>query len=229
MRQSCHVSALFSSRSSRFLILPSPPHFDYQTPREDASGSCCQGKYSSSSLPDDACALTEVLSLLLDQSDIFALVICFPSCFDFGELPTNLASIQPACLQYVKHLTSQDLKTATLAPDHRAASQQLLCLPKWCFFPKFYISDCILGPRAFFYCGLAQNSFHFLFTLKKTLQFTKIYKFTVREDVPKSFLELLCIEIKPVLAAPFLVMAWYRPPNATAPSLATFKRRLKEH
>ena len=48
------------------------------------------------------------------------------------------------------------------------------------------------------------------------LKDTLLDKFTVREDVPKSFLELLCIEIKPVLAAPFLVMAWYRPPNATA-------------
>ena len=37
----------------------------------------------------------------------------------------------------------------------------------------------------------------------------------MREDVPNSFLELLCIEIKPVRAAPFLVMAWYRPPNVT--------------
>ena len=77
LRRSCHVSASFSSRSSRSLILPSPPPFSYQTPGEDASGSCCQGKYSSFSLPDDNCALTEVLSLLLEQSDIFALVICF--------------------------------------------------------------------------------------------------------------------------------------------------------
>ena len=48
------------------------------------------------------------------------------------------------------------------------------------------------------------------------LKDTLLDKFTVREDVPKSFLELLCIEIKPVLAAPFLGMAWYRPPNASA-------------
>ena len=48
------------------------------------------------------------------------------------------------------------------------------------------------------------------------LKDTLLDKFIVREDVPKSFLELLCIEIKPVRAAPFLVMAWYRPPNVTA-------------
>ena len=38
-------------------------------------------------------------------------------------------------------------------------------------------------------------------------------KFTVPEDLPKSNLELVCLEIKPVRAAPFFVMAWYRPPN----------------
>ena len=30
-----------------------------------------------------------------------------------------------------------------------------------------------------------------------------------------SNLELVCIEIKPVRAAPFFVMAWYRPPNVS--------------
>ncbi len=39
-------------------------------------------------------------------------------------------------------------------------------------------------------------------------------KSTLRVDVPKSSLELLCVEIKPVCAAPFFVIAWYRPPNA---------------
>ena len=48
------------------------------------------------------------------------------------------------------------------------------------------------------------------------LKDTLLDKYTVREDVPKSFLELLCVEVKPVRAAPFLVMAWYRPPNVTA-------------
>ena len=48
------------------------------------------------------------------------------------------------------------------------------------------------------------------------LKDTLLGKYTLREDVPKSFLELLCVEVKPVRAAPFLVMAWYRPPNVTA-------------
>ena len=44
---------------------------------------------------------------------------------------------------------------------------------------------------------------------------TLLDKFTVREDLPKSNLELVCIEIKPVRAAPFFVIAWYRPPNVS--------------
>ena len=35
----------------------------------------------------------------------------------------------------------------------------------------------------------------------------------MREDLPKSNLELVCLEIKLVRAAPFFVITWYRPPN----------------
>ncbi len=38
-------------------------------------------------------------------------------------------------------------------------------------------------------------------------------KSTLWVDVPKSSLELLCVEIKPVCATPFFVIAWYRQPN----------------
>ena len=103
------------------------------------------GQYNSSSLPDDDCALIEVLSLFSDQSDIFVAVICSLCALILGN-----------CLQ--------DLKTITLAPEHRAASKQPFACPKRCFFPKFSISDCIFGTRAFLYCGLAQNAFHFIFT-----------------------------------------------------------------
>ena len=44
---------------------------------------------------------------------------------------------------------------------------------------------------------------------------TLLDKSTVREDLPKSNLALVCIEIKPFRAAPFFVMAWYRPPNVS--------------
>ena len=38
---------------------------------------------------------------------------------------------------------------------------------------------------------------------------------TVRNDLPNSSLESLCVEIKPAHSAPFLVLAWYRPPRAS--------------
>ena len=44
---------------------------------------------------------------------------------------------------------------------------------------------------------------------------TMLDKSTMREDLPKSNLEFVCIEIKPFRAAPFFVMAWYRPPNVS--------------
>ena len=46
----------------------------------------------------------------------------------------------------------------------------------------------------------------------KDMTFDKI---TVRADLPLSNLEGLCIEVKPVKATPFLVMSWYRPPDAS--------------
>ena len=40
-------------------------------------------------------------------------------------------------------------------------------------------------------------------------------KCTVRNDLPNSSLESLCVEIKPARSAPFLILAWYRPPGAS--------------
>ena len=42
-----------------------------------------------------------------------------------------------------------------------------------------------------------------------------IDKCTVRNDLPNCSLESLCVEIKPASSAPFLVLARYRPPNAS--------------
>ena len=39
-------------------------------------------------------------------------------------------------------------------------------------------------------------------------------KCSIRNDLPESSLEALCLEVKSVRAAPFLIFAWYRPPNA---------------
>ena len=38
-------------------------------------------------------------------------------------------------------------------------------------------------------------------------------KCSIRVDLPESSLESLCLEVKPFRAAPFLVFAWYRPPD----------------
>ena len=42
-----------------------------------------------------------------------------------------------------------------------------------------------------------------------------------RDDIPLNGLELACIEIKPVNASPFIVVAWYRPPSDP---VATFEK-----
>ena len=42
-----------------------------------------------------------------------------------------------------------------------------------------------------------------------------------RDDIPSNDLELVCIEIKPVKASPFIVLAWYRPPSDP---VATFEK-----
>ena len=42
-----------------------------------------------------------------------------------------------------------------------------------------------------------------------------------RDDIPLNGLELVCIEIKPVKASPFIVLAWYRPPSDP---VATFEK-----
>ena len=44
------------------------------------------------------------------------------------------------------------------------------------------------------------------------LKDTLLDKTTVREDLPNSALELICVEIKPTRAASLVVLAWYSPP-----------------
>ena len=41
------------------------------------------------------------------------------------------------------------------------------------------------------------------------------------DDFPLNGLELVCIEIKPVKASPFIIVAWYQPPSDP---VATFKK-----
>ena len=45
---------------------------------------------------------------------------------------------------------------------------------------------------------------------------SNIDKCSIRVDLPESSLESLCLEIKPFRAVPFLIFAWYCPPNECA-------------
>ena len=44
-------------------------------------------------------------------------------------------------------------------------------------------------------------------------------KYTLRSDIPIDDLEIICIEINPQKSKPYLVLAWYRPPNNPVSSL----------
>ena len=50
---------------------------------------------------------------------------------------------------------------------------------------------------------------------------------TVREDLHKSTLEVIYLEIKPVSAVPLIVLAWYGPPNATFNTFDQIERCLQ--
>ena len=121
-------------------------------------------------MKDDDSALVDVFSLL---SDISSQVILLPWCIDFGELLIDLAFIQSVCLQYVNHLSSQDLKTASLAPDYRAASQQFLCPLKMCSYQNVYFLKVFLKPGHFLLrisAKLISLYFHFNKIISGTVQ-----------------------------------------------------------
>ena len=48
-----------------------------------------------------------------------------------------------------------------------------------------------------------------------------------REDIPISTLEMICLEIKPPNAKPYLVLSWYRPPSATIETFENLERVLR--
>ena len=52
-------------------------------------------------------------------------------------------------------------------------------------------------------------------------------KCTVRDDIPKSTLEALCIEVKPVRSAPFVILAWYHPPNEAVDNFRLLEESLQ--
>ena len=51
-------------------------------------------------------------------------------------------------------------------------------------------------------------------------------KMTSRLDLPSERLELLCVEISPPKSKPFLVVAWYRPPNDPVDSFNKLEKAL---
>ena len=48
-----------------------------------------------------------------------------------------------------------------------------------------------------------------------------------RGDIPISTLEMICVEIKPPKAKPYLVLSWYRPPSATIETFENLERALR--
>ena len=48
-----------------------------------------------------------------------------------------------------------------------------------------------------------------------------------RDDIPISILEMICVEIKPPKAKPYLVLSWYRPPSATIETFENLERVLR--
>ena len=52
-------------------------------------------------------------------------------------------------------------------------------------------------------------------------------KYSRRDDVSMNDLELVCMEVQPVKASPFLVIAWYRPPSEPVASFEKFEQVLQ--
>ena len=48
-----------------------------------------------------------------------------------------------------------------------------------------------------------------------------------RTDIPDKSLELVCIEIEPIKARPFLIFAWYRPPSGLIESFKKLEGNLE--
>ena len=54
-----------------------------------------------------------------------------------------------------------------------------------------------------------------------------LLKHNRRTDIPDKSLELVCIEIEPIRARPFLIFAWYRPPSALIESFKKLEGNLE--
>ena len=51
-------------------------------------------------------------------------------------------------------------------------------------------------------------------------------RFLIRNDIPSENFEMLCVEVQPPKCKPFLIICWYRPPNAPVSIFAKAERVL---
>lgn len=51
--------------------------------------------------------------------------------------------------------------------------------------------------------------------------------FKLRDDLPNKSLELICIEIEPPNTRPFIIFAWYRPPNVSISCFESLEENLR--
>ena len=51
--------------------------------------------------------------------------------------------------------------------------------------------------------------------------------FKLRDDLPNKSLELICIEIEPPNASPFIIVAWYRPPGVPVSCFESLEENLR--
>ena len=59
------------------------------------------------------------------------------------------------------------------------------------------------------------------------LYIKNIVSFKLRDDLPNKSLELMCIEIEPQNASPFIVVAWYRPSNVPISCFENLEENLR--
>ena len=62
-------------------------------------------------------------------------------------------------------------------------------------------------------CFAQQSNALTTWPLAQSIYIRESIKFRTLSDIPKNDLELICIEIEPPKSKPFLILAWYRPPN----------------
>ena len=60
-----------------------------------------------------------------------------------------------------------------------------------------------------------------------TIYCRNTFECSKHDDIPIFTLEMICVEIKPPKAKPYLVLSWYRPPSATIETFENLERVLR--